>query len=374
VLDQAYCRGDGTCHKYRWLYSRAICTRNRVRVTTTPVPGPIGTSFLGRHTLARGLTTVAAVVVAFLAMSVVPPEAQAVFPGTPGHLAFVNGFDGNIYTMYPDGTGLRQLTADGGHSGAPAWSPNGKSIAFNRNENIFVMSGRGSHVRQVTTMGGSTQPAWSPDGKRLLFVHSGDIWVVPTKRGTPRRITFDTASTCGDSSPTWSPLGTLIAYSTGWCGVSGYPQVVVRTLRTGATHIIPYADSPDFTANGAGLFFGSWHNPDDGDSFPFWENLAWSGLSGGNRTSVTRFICAFGEDCFSEGSGAPDSAFPDSPSAVVVSTNSHNNQLLFCLAASTTKTSTGWCNYSRGAPNVYPTQIDWQPLRSAVPTPDGHRP
>ena len=64
-----------------------------------------------------------------------------------------------------------------------------------------------------------TQPAWSPDGRSIAFVSArhprrdgstvADVWVVPAQGGEPRRVTLTTGPV---SSPAWSPDGLLLAY------------------------------------------------------------------------------------------------------------------------------------------------------------------
>jgi dipeptidyl aminopeptidase/acylaminoacyl peptidase len=330
-------------------------------------------SWTSSRSLKRILLVAALALVAALGLVTIPFTAQAVFNGTPGRIAFDNLYDGNIYTMYIDGTGLQQLTFDG-RSNHPAWSPDGTKIAFSRRGNIFVMSAGGTNIRQVTTLGRSYQPAWSPDGKRLLFVHvplgkPGDIWVVPSKGGTQRRLTYDASSTCGDSHPVWSPLGGKIAYDqtpgtfdAGSCVNVQYPRVIVLTLATGAKGAIPYADNPDFTADGTGLFFGSSYDTQNGYVSPY--NMAWSNLRGGSRTLLTNFYCAEGESCFQEGAGAPDSTFPTNPSDVFITTNSDDLGGYYCLGenTATTTSSTSLCSRWPGAPDVWPRHLDWQRL------------
>src|SRR2546425_1417579 len=62
------------------------------------------------------------------------PSARATFPGANGRIAFSTDFSNpsQIYTMRPDGTGLRRLThVSAGHAATnPAWSPSGTRIAF----------------------------------------------------------------------------------------------------------------------------------------------------------------------------------------------------------------------------------------------------
>jgi Tol biopolymer transport system component len=82
-----------------------------------------------------------------------------------------------ICVMNADGSNVRTLPQDppaGLSDSAPSWSPDGKQIAIGRGVHdsraVFVMHADGSNARQVTPWslrGG--QPDWSPDGKRLVF-------------------------------------------------------------------------------------------------------------------------------------------------------------------------------------------------------------
>jgi Tol biopolymer transport system component len=82
-----------------------------------------------------------------------------------------------ICVMDADGTHVRQLPQTprtGLSDGAPAWSPNGKEIAFDRGVGdehaVFVMNADGSDARQVTPWAlAGAQPDWSPDGRELVF-------------------------------------------------------------------------------------------------------------------------------------------------------------------------------------------------------------
>ena len=58
----------------------------------------------------------------------------------------------------------------------PAWSPDGKSIAFVRgkggNWDVYVMNADGSHRRKLTKSPSEDAfPSWSPDGKTMAFTH-----------------------------------------------------------------------------------------------------------------------------------------------------------------------------------------------------------
>ncbi|HEY3126676.1 MAG TPA: LpqB family beta-propeller domain-containing protein, partial [Candidatus Limnocylindria bacterium] len=73
---------------------------------------------------------------------------------------------------------IRQLTSSTATNVRPAWSPDGKSIAFQSNRDgpyhIYVMNSDGSNLRQLTNGDNDDRhPNWSPDGK-LIAVDTGD--------------------------------------------------------------------------------------------------------------------------------------------------------------------------------------------------------
>lgn len=95
----------------------------------------------------------------------------------------------DIYVMNADGTGRTRLTTDPADDGLPAWSPDGRRIAFGSdrsgNGDIFVMNADGSSVKRLTADQAVDEwPAWSPDGRQIAFGRKAtqdapeDIWVM----------------------------------------------------------------------------------------------------------------------------------------------------------------------------------------------------
>ncbi|HEX9043619.1 MAG TPA: alpha/beta fold hydrolase [Candidatus Limnocylindrales bacterium] len=88
-----------------------------------------------------------------------------------------------------------QLTAAEAASSDPQWSPDGRRLAFVRDNGIWVLEADGSReVRVSHHPAGESQPRWSPDGHSLAFVSRrrgwSQIWVVEApvpRRGRPRK-------------------------------------------------------------------------------------------------------------------------------------------------------------------------------------------
>jgi TolB protein len=82
-------------------------------------------------------------------------------PG-PGSLEFRR----DIYLVRPDGTDLRRLTKLTGFNSSPAWSPDGKRIAFTsdrRRQAIYTMNADGTKQKRLTTTDlDVASPTWQP--------------------------------------------------------------------------------------------------------------------------------------------------------------------------------------------------------------------
>src|SRR5437660_4555411 len=121
--------------------------------------------------------------------------------------------------MNPDGSGLRRLSrGKDSRDSQPAWSPDGRSIAFVSDYvpgGLYVMDSDGRHVRLLRRLGG--QPAWSPDGRSIALTGAipqvPGISVLNLRSGAVNPISVDE-----DEHPTWSPDGKHIAFAHDYTG------------------------------------------------------------------------------------------------------------------------------------------------------------
>ena len=133
-----------------------------------------------------------------------------------------NEWEPHIAVMDVDGKNRERLEDS---AEAPSWSPDGSEIAFMSRRaggvwyHIYVIGTDGQGLRRVTHhLWGAQRPAFSPDGKRIAYKAIDEssfshIFVVNADGTDSKRVTHN-QQWHGD--PAWSPSGRRIAYNVFW--------------------------------------------------------------------------------------------------------------------------------------------------------------
>jgi Tol biopolymer transport system component len=278
-----------------------------------------GTMGVIRGTLALGLALAAA-----LAFAV---PAQATFPGANGKIAYSScgSDDCGVFTMNPDGSGVTQVTHNplmgatrfGSYDAPdefPAWSPDGKRIAFARygsapadfdiHSDIYVANADGTGVTQLTTAGYvESEPTWSPDGEHIAFIS-----FITEPSGFSKYVLYIVNADGSDqhpvaesrvylTSPDWSPKGDLIAVVAAGDG-SASGNTEIHTVRPDGTGEVPVTDAvpdappayivdPSWSPDASRLAFGRADYVPDSPCCRYETDVATIGANGNGLTNLT---------------------------------------------------------------------------------------
>lgn len=141
-------------------------------------------------------------------------------PATNGtHVAFVYADD--LWVARIDGSDLRRLTTDDGIESNPAFSPDGRQIAFNAqyegNTDVYVVPAEGGVPKRLTYHPGQDEvQGFTPDGRQVLFTSARavfttrytQLFTVPLDSGMPEPLPIPNAA-----SGVFSPDGRRVAYN-----------------------------------------------------------------------------------------------------------------------------------------------------------------
>jgi dipeptidyl aminopeptidase/acylaminoacyl peptidase len=158
-----------------------------------------------------------AVSIVLCTMAATQPVSAAL-PGENGFLIASGqiGAKDGLFVFRPNGSDLGHFTGSEG-ARLPAWSPNGRRIAFSAtagdNEDLYVIQGDGSATQITTDPARDSDPAWSPNGQQLVFVSNRDgddeLYVMNSDGSGVVKITDNTVS---DTQPTWASTN-MIAFT-----------------------------------------------------------------------------------------------------------------------------------------------------------------
>ena len=264
----------------------------------------------------------------------IPVPMTAAFAFSPNWywIAFPTGYGSPLVIMRPDGS-QRHEVPGAAYGVAPSWAPDGRRLAFQRQDGIYVVNADGSGLRRLTDVG--AYPAWSPSGDRIAYsaapFNQGGLRIAWVDRLADTQLLGP--GLVGTGPVEWSPDATQIAFATRWTNQAP-SQLGVVTVRDGAVRRYPVAGGvssfdwsptrPVIAVAGSGLQLVELTTSSVRQILPYGDYPAWSPdgdqlavSTGGecrNRTGIYRLNFYGGppaerltNDCRIVGTSGPDS-------------------------------------------------------------------
>ncbi len=191
--------------------------------------------------------------------------SDATISPTGGRAAFEAR--GDIFTIAAEDGGYRNITqSSGAHDRNPAWSPDGKQIAWFSDESgeyqLMIGDQTGASKPRAISLPSPayfTNPIWSPNAQHLLFRDTeAQLWTLGVSTGRFTKIDTDTYDDPGRGfDAAWSPDSRWVAYSKSLA--SHMRAIFLYSMAAGKTYQLTdgMADviTPAFDAGGKYLYF-----------------------------------------------------------------------------------------------------------------------
>jgi TolB protein len=185
-----------------------------------------------------------------------------------------------IYLVDTSGSNKRILFA----GNSPTWSPDNKWIAFSYNAQIYKIRITGDSLTQLTTEGRNFFPSWSPDGQWIVYDRSDQpkgygVWIM-------KNDSSENHSIGGGALPAWHPDGKIVIASVGISSISIETKFVLLypfEAKTADTMSVVKGNEnyyPQFSPDGTKIIFQS--QPDGGEI-----NVWIMNADGSNKNQLT---------------------------------------------------------------------------------------
>lgn len=187
-----------------------------------------------------------------------------------GRIAYVEeqGFGtakiSSLYSVRPDGSDRQLLDQLNGYIYAPAWSADGKQLAYSKQEQrqppkIYVYDTR-THIQTLVVDGNGSHlsAVFSPDGRKLIYSSTAsgnaDIYERQLSDGSTTQLTTLSST---EVQPSYAPDGKSFLYVSDKSR-AGRPRIYRYNFATKKSHLIAtsgYAASPQLSLDGTRIAY-----------------------------------------------------------------------------------------------------------------------